>query len=98
MNIELNPSVKKTIRAAVRGQYRTIARGRSRHSAGAGTGTPIIIIDGDAEPALEGLPYLKTNFRRRGFSKTLYTPSTLKIVVGAEWIARQTCPMAAARA
>ena len=89
MKIEINPSVKKAIRAAVRGEYRTISIGRSRHTAGAGTGTPIIVVEGDAAPTLEGLPYLKTNFSKNGFSKTLYTASTLKIVVGAEWIALQ---------
>jgi len=86
--IEIKPSVKKSIRAAVRGEYRTIARGRSQHTAGAGSCTPIVVVDGDTDPTLDGLPYLKTNFSRRGFSKTLYTASTLKIVVGAEWIAK----------
>jgi hypothetical protein len=34
------------------------------------------------------LPYLKTNFvGSGGFRKVLYTPSTLRIEVGAEWIA-----------
>ena len=89
MNTEIKPAVKKAIRAAVRGEYRTIAMGRSRHTAGAGSTTPIVVVEGNIEPTLDGLPYLKTNFSRGGFSKTLYTPSTLKIVVGAEWLAMQ---------
>ncbi len=76
----------KIIRNAVRGQRNYISIGRSRNSAGVGTQTPIRILpDSDSAPKLVGQPYLKTNFRRGGFSKTLYTPSTLAIEVGADW-------------
>ena len=88
--IEITPKVAKKIRIAVRGQRRNICIGRSHNSASAGSGTPIVIIPTDASPSLAGLPYLKTNFcGRGGFRKTLYTPSTLRIEVGAEWIAAQ---------
>jgi hypothetical protein len=88
--IEITPKVAKTIRAAVRGQRKSICMGRSYNSAGAGSGTPIIVTEADSAPLLAGLPYLKTNFvGRGGFRKTLYTPSTLRIEVGARWIAAQ---------
>jgi hypothetical protein len=76
---------ERSVRRAVRGQTRTIGIGRSVHTAGAGSGTPVEVVDGAGAPRLEGLPYLKTTFRRRGFSKVLYTYSTLKIVVGRDW-------------
>ena len=86
--IEITPKVLKTIRAAVRGQRQNICIGRSYNFAGAGSGTPIVQIEGEQSPILTGLPYLKTNFvGRGGFRKTLYTPSTLRIEVGAAWIA-----------
>ena len=88
MKITITPKVAKTIRAAVSGQRKNICIGRSYNSAGAGSGTPIVIIEKDSAPLLAGLPYLKTNFvGRGGFRKTLYTPSTLRIEVGAEWVA-----------
>ena len=87
MKQELSEQQKRMIRAAVEGQSRSISIGRSRNTAGAGSGTPIIVIDGDSPPVLEGQPYLKTNFSNgKGFSKTLYTPSTLQITVGKEWL------------
>jgi len=90
IDMNITPKVAKKIRIAVRAQRRNICIGRSHNSASAGSGTPIIIISGDSPPALAGLPYLKTNFcGRGGFRKTLYTPSTLRIEVGAEWIAVQ---------
>jgi len=58
-------------------------------TAGFGTTTPIDIVPGDAVPELVGQPYLKTNFSRGGFSKTLYTPSTLRVEVGAEWLSQR---------
>lgn len=78
------------VRAALTGKRRRITIGHSSHSAGVGTGTPISIIAGDAPPQLLGNPYLKTGFNNgRGFSMTLYTPSTLRVIVGAEWLANQ---------
>lgn len=76
----------KIIRNKVRGELRTIQIGRSRHTA-SGKSAPIEIVEGcDFAPKLVGLPYLKTTFRGPGgFTKTLYTYSTLKIIVGAEW-------------
>jgi hypothetical protein len=78
------------IRDALAGQRKTIQIGRSRHTAGFGTTTPIDIVAGANPPKLKGLPYLKTGFSNgRGFHKTLYTPSTLVVEVGAEWLAEQ---------
>lgn len=83
---KLSLEVKRAARAACRGEYRTISRGRSRHSAGVTNSTPIRWIEGDSPPELRGQPYLKTGFNNgRGFSMTLYTPSTLRIVVGKNW-------------
>lgn len=83
--------MKNTIHSIVRtalGDARKVhAIGRSRHCAGMGSGTPIDVTPGDAAPQLVGLPYLKTNFSNGcGFRKTLYTPSTLRVTVGADWL------------
>ena len=87
---EITPKIAKSIRSAVSGQKNCICIGRSRNSAAAGSGTPIIVTAGASAPRLAGLPYLKTNFvGGGGFRKVLYTPSTLRIEVGAEWIAAQ---------
>jgi hypothetical protein len=76
------------VRDALKGQRRSISRGRSRNSAGFGTATPVDVIPGNAAPSLEGLPYLKTTFRNGPrFTKTLYTPSTLRATVGSDWLA-----------
>lgn len=84
MNQMLEP---KIIRNAVRYQTRSIRIGRSWNTSGAGAGTPIRLLrDSDAAPSLCGQPYLKTGFSNgRGFSCTLYTPSTLCITVGENW-------------
>lgn len=77
--------LESAIRAAVKGEVRTIGIGRSHNRAGAGSGTPIIYVDGDQHPHLEGQPYLKTQFNNGAFHKTLYTYSTLQITVGKQW-------------
>lgn len=69
----------------LRGQRRVISIGRSRNSAGFSSSTPIEIADGDSPPELQGRPYLMTTFRNGPFRKTLYTPSTLRVVVGRDW-------------
>lgn len=69
----------------LRGQRKVIAIGRSRNSAGFSAATPIEIVDGSSPPELLGKPYLMTSFRNGNFRKTLYTPSTLRVVVGREW-------------
>lgn len=83
---------KKTYRAAIaaalKGQVRYIQIGRSRNFARFSNTTPIEVVDGDAAPELVGLPCLATTFRRGGFCKTMYTPSTLHVVVGRDWNAR----------
>lgn len=80
---------KRAFRAVIaehlRGQRRTISIGRSRNSAGFSNSTPIEFIDGDSPPELQGRPYLMTTFRNGPFRKTLYTPSTLRVVVGRDW-------------
>ena len=76
------------IAAALKGQVRYIQIGRSRNFARFSNTTPIEVVDGDAAPELVGLPYLATTFRRGGFCKTMYTPSTLRVVVGRDWNAR----------
>lgn len=83
---------KRAYRAAIaaylRGESRSISRGRSCNSAGFTNTTPIEVVDGDSPPELVGQPYLSTTFRRGKFTKNLYTPSTLRVVVGRDWKAR----------
>lgn len=80
---------RKTWRAAIAahldGETRSISIGRSRNRAGFSNSTPIEIVDGDQPPELVGQPYLMTSFQRGNFRKTLYTPSTLKVIVGRYW-------------
>ncbi len=77
------------IAAALRGQTRSIFRGRSNNRAGFGSRTPIDLVDGHEPPRLEGAPHLKTTFRNGPrFTRTLYTPSTLRAVVGRGWLAQ----------
>ena len=76
----------QAIREALQGVTRSIAIGRSSNRSGMGSGTPIEVVSGDDPPTLQGKPYLSTTFRRGSFSKTLYTPSTLRVVVGVGWL------------
>lgn len=59
-----------------------------RKAAGVSYAYPIQTVEGDQPPKLVGKPYWKTNFSAHGgrFQKTLYTPSTRRIVVGKDWI------------
>ena len=76
----------KQIRAACQPRRKSIQIGRSSNSAGV-VNAPILFVDGVKPPTLEGLPYLKTGFRNGPrFHKILYTPSTLRIEVGKEWV------------
>lgn len=77
--------LKRDARLFLRGQERSIQIGRSRNSAGVTHHTRVEIVEGDQKPVLAGSPHLKTQFHNGNFSKTLYTPSTLHIVVGREW-------------
>lgn len=77
--------LRRVIAEHIGGETKYISIGRSRNCAGFSNSTPIEFVDGDAPPELKGKPYLRTNFRRGSFSKTLYTPSTLHVVVGREW-------------
>lgn len=79
---------RAAIAKALQGQTRSISIGRSRNIARFSNSTPIEVVDGDSPPELVGQPYLLTNFRRGSFRKTLYTPSTLRVVVGREWKAQ----------
>jgi hypothetical protein len=83
---------KRAYRAAIaaylRGQSRSISIGRSYNTARFSNSTPIDVVEGDSPPELVGKPYLMTTFRRGNFSKTLYTPSTLRVVVGRDWNAQ----------
>lgn len=77
--------LERAARRALFGQRSTIQIGRNRNSAGVTNHTWVLIVEGDQPPTLEGRPYLSTNFVNGSFSKRLYTPSTLRIVVGANW-------------
>lgn len=85
----MKTTVRSLIAAALANQSVSIQIGRSRNTAGFGTGTPVAVVPGDAPPKLVGQPYLKTTFRNGAFRKTLYTPSTLRAEVGVEWLLRQ---------
>ena len=84
--VERSIEVRRMIRAAAWGYYATIRRGRSEHTASVTWSTPIRVVPGDEPPVLVGEPYLKTHFQRGRFSRTLYTPSTLCIEVGEDWL------------
>ena len=78
--------IKQQARKQLWGVSRRISIGRSSQSAAVGRSTPVTIVEGNGQPELHGQPYLKTTFSNgRGFSKVLYTPSTMHITVGAEW-------------
>ncbi len=80
---------RKAFRDAIsdhlKGQTRSICIGWSRNRSGFNRSTPIEYVDGDQPPELLGQPYLSTSFRRGTFFKNLYTPSTLRVVVGRDW-------------
>lgn len=76
---------RAAIAAHLAGQTRGISIGRSSNRAGFSNSTPIEIVDGDQPPELVGRPYLMTQFSNGAFSKVLYTPSTLKVIVGRDW-------------
>ena len=84
--VERSIEVRRMIRAAAWGYYSTIRIGRSEHTAGVTWSTPIRVIKGNEPPALVGKPCLVTHYRRGRFSRTLYTPSTLRIEVGEDWL------------
>ena len=86
MKTQVNP-LKKTARATLLGTRIRGGRGRTDGSAAVTWATPVVIIpDSIQPPTLEGLPYWKTHFSNgAGFSKTLYTPSTMRIEVGENW-------------
>lgn len=76
---------RKDIAEALRGQKVTIAIKRSYNRRGFGTNTPIQYVPGNEPPKLCGQPFLKTQFNHCGFHKTLYTPSTMHVIVGKDW-------------
>jgi hypothetical protein len=78
--------VRRLVRATAMGQSSRIQIGRSSQEAGVTWSTPIELVAGDRPPKLAGKPCLVTNFRRGRFSRVLYTPSTLRIQVGEEWL------------
>jgi hypothetical protein len=53
---------RKKIAQELRNSIQSIQIGRSRNFSGFGSGTPVVVVDGDAPPSLEGQPYLKTTF------------------------------------
>ena len=76
---------RRRIAAYLQDSRAYIAIGRSSNSAGFSANTPIVRVPGGCAPRLEGKPYLKTIYRRGNFSRTLYTHSTLHVVVGENW-------------
>ena len=82
-----NKELAKHARAFLRakGAYVHAGRGRTDRACGIYPSIPVKILDGESEPTLCGLPHWKTGFSRNGFSKVLYTPSTLRVEVGLNW-------------
>ena len=84
-NIESKEFAKRA-RAFCRDQYVFAGRGRTDRTGRAHSTIPVEVVDGDCQPRLTGLPYWKTTVRNGpNFSRTLYTPSTLRVVVGRDW-------------
>jgi hypothetical protein len=84
-------TLNQLVRPHVSGQVSRIQIGRSLNVARFGSRTPVEVVpNSSAPPKLCGQPYLKTRFQNgNNFIKVLYTPSTLHVVVGAEWVAQQ---------
>ncbi len=72
-------------RIAIRNGWRP--RGRTDRGLRSLHSTPIVVVDGDKHPATAGMGRWKTHIRNGRFARTLYTPSTLRIEVGRDWIA-----------
>ena len=87
MDQKLEHYEKKLFRDLLKNVRKSIRIGRSYNEAGVGTRTPFVVTAGTKPPTLEGRPFLKTQFRNgAGFSKTLYTASTLRVEVGKDWL------------
>ncbi len=82
---ELKHAARK--QCMVEGQHTYGGRGRTDGPTYACWHTPVTIIpDSGASPIVKGLGYWKTGYGNgKGFSTTLYTPSTFHIVVGENW-------------
>lgn len=78
-------AIKREARLAVRGTVRCGNRGRTDFPRHTTMSTPVVFIDGNSAPQVKGLGYWKTTMRNGSFTKTLYTPSTLRIEVGFDW-------------
>jgi hypothetical protein len=87
-NNDTTMTTYSAISSALAGQTRSISRGRSFNRAGFNATTPITVVAGTDAPELTGQPYLKTQFKNGAFQKTLYTPSTLAVTVGRQWLDR----------
>ena len=64
-------------------------RGRTDSGVSSLSSTPVNVEEGEHEPTAKGLGYWKTGFSNHGFHKMLYTPSTLRVSVGREWLRKQ---------
>lgn len=82
---EKEQTLKRMARNAVFGEARAIRIGRSSNVARVNHQTFVEITDDDSAPRVLGSPYLKTIFRNGSFTKTLYTPSTMRVRVGRDW-------------
>jgi len=79
---------------AIRGALRRYVGLRPSHPA------PVVVVEGDGAPARDGHPtryatrggepiYHPNAYGRRGWSNMLCIPSTLRVVVGRSWLARE---------
>lgn len=84
---ELDAATKRKIRDYVPYYATWFPRGRTDSGRARTRRVPIEVIPGGQEPKVEGCGYWKTTLRSGPkFSKVLYTPSTLRIEVGLDWI------------
>lgn len=78
---------RRAVRANFLGRRIYAGRGRTDYARRITHSTPVVVVpESSAAPEVKGSGYWKTTFRNGpNFARTLYTPSTLRIEVGADW-------------
>jgi hypothetical protein len=91
---ELSIHQKRFARWAAKGQEIKLFRGRTDRVGRVRSNTPVYLAENkDQPPILRGAPYWKTGFSNGSFHKVLYTPSSLRIEVGLNWLTKQESPV-----
>lgn len=77
---------RRLSRSTVLGTVTHAGRGRTDYPRQVTVSTPVVVTsNSNHPPRVEGYGYWKTTIRNGSFNKTLYTPSTLCVVVGEKW-------------